>query len=405
MPERRLTLSTGAAFVARLRTVGVGAQVPVLAIRLPDLERVAWRRGVRTARLLERRAIAAFGSAVARVLRGADLVAHDRGSDVFVCALVAPMREGGGAPADARAALARITATMHAALRGTIEGGWTSIEPFREVPALDELIERALARGAQERERYGFFSALGHELRTPLASIRGYLETLLDDAADPTEQRRFVHIAYHETLRMSRLIEGMFEISLLDLHGGAVTSAGGSLSAACEAVGDAIAAKAARRGVQVVFGAFPSISVALDTDRLTLVLRNLVDNAIEHGRTGGQVAIGVSLDGREVRVMIDDDGPGVAAAERERIFALGERGATSADGSGIGLALVRLMVERAGGRVAVGRAPLGGARFTVTLARVAPVQATNGGSNGGTESEPDGAFGGRAARGAPALRR
>jgi signal transduction histidine kinase len=70
-----------------------------------------------------------------------------------------------------------------------------------------------------------------------------------------------------------------------------------------------------------------------------------------------------------VRVSVDDDGPRIAAADRERVFALGQRGTTSAQGSGIGLALVRLMLERAGGRVDLEESPLGGARFVLTVPR------------------------------------
>ena len=367
--ERHVPLPRSETFLARLAGAPARGSVPVLAVRLPELERIAWRSGMRAARLAERRAIGAFGTAVARVLRAADLVAHDRGSDVFLCALLAPTREEHGVPADARAALARITLTMQAALRGSVEGGWTTLEPHAPLPPLTTLVERALVRGAQERERYAFFSTLGHELRTPLAAIRGYLETLLDEGGDPDEQRRFVRIAYRESLRMSRLVEGMFEISLLDLDGAAPARAGGSLAAALGAVGDATAAAAAARSTRVELPMEPTGTVALDTDRLTLVLLNLVEIAIAHGRQGGRVVVSVAdADSPMPRLLVDDDGPGVARAERERIFALRSRGTASA-GSGIGLALVRLMVERAGGRVVVADSPLGGARFAVTLPR------------------------------------
>lgn len=93
-------------------------QRPVLVVRLPELERVAWRRGLRAARALERKATAAFSTAVSRVLRTDDLVAHDGGSDVFAAALLVPTRGGNvPAPVDARSALARIAAEMEAATR------------------------------------------------------------------------------------------------------------------------------------------------------------------------------------------------------------------------------------------------------------------------------------------------
>jgi signal transduction histidine kinase len=341
---------------------------PVLVVRLPELERVAWRRGLRAARAVERAATAAFSNAVSRVLRAGDLVAHDGGSDIFVAALVAPTRDGSvPAPVDARSALARIAATMEAVTRLEVRTGWTTYEAA-DADATDAFVERALARGAQERERYAFFSSLGHELRTPLSSIRGYLETLLDDGVDAGTRERFVRIAYNESLRLSRLVEGMFEISLLDMRAALPAPANGSFVHAVDAARDACTGSAAARGVSVAFDEVPALRVAIDADRLTLVLVNLIENAIKHGRPGGGVFVGIHLDDdRLVRVTVDDDGPGIAPGDRERIFVFGDRGVTDATGNGIGLALVRLMIERAGGRVDLETSPLGGARFIVAV--------------------------------------
>jgi signal transduction histidine kinase len=345
---------------------------PLLVVRLPELERVAWRRGLRAARALERAAGAAFSTAVSRVLRADDLVAHDGGSDVFVAALVGPMRDGGAVPApvDVRSALARIAAAMEATIQLDVHTGWTTYDHAADQGSMDAVIERALVRGAQERERYAFFSSLGHELRTPLSSIRGYLETLLDDDVDLRTRERFVRIAYNESLRLSRLVEGMFEISLLDMRDAATQPETGSLARAVEAARDACAEPAAARQVGIVLADVPAVQLGIDTDRLTMVLINLIDNAVKHGRPGGGVFVGVEItDRRFVRITIDDDGPGIATADRERVFALGERAATTADGTGIGLALVRLLIERAGGRVDLSASPLGGARFVLTLVR------------------------------------
>ncbi|HEY6235735.1 MAG TPA: histidine kinase dimerization/phospho-acceptor domain-containing protein, partial [Candidatus Elarobacter sp.] len=241
---------------------------PLLVVRLPELERVAWRRGLRAAHALERAAGAAFSTAVSRVLRADDLVAHDGGSDVFVVALVGPTRDGGATPApvDVRSALARIAAAMEASIRLDVRTGWTTYDCKADTGAMDAVVERALVRGAQERERYAFFSSLGHELRTPLSSIRGYLETLLDEDVDLTTRERFVRIAYNESLRLSRLVEGMFEISLLDLRSTAPLPTTGSLARALEAARDACAAGASARGVSIVFDDAPALRVAIDAD-------------------------------------------------------------------------------------------------------------------------------------------
>jgi signal transduction histidine kinase len=348
--------------------------VPLLVVRLPALERTAWREGLRKARTLERRACSAFAAAAGRVLRAQDSIAHDTGSDVFVAALTAPTRADNAAAisVDPRSALARISASVESATRLEVETGWTAFS-HTDAADLSDAVARGLSRGAQERERYAFFSAIGHELRTPLASIRGYLETLLDDEIDGDTRTRFLSIAHKESLRLSRLVEGMFEISLLDLQTTQVVRSSGRLDVALDAAGVACAANAAARSITLRREPAAPVVVTLDADRLTLVLINLIDNAIKHGRRGGSIAIGADVcDASLACVTIDDDGPGISLADRERIFALGARGETIAAGSGIGLALVRLMLERAGGRVDVGDSPLGGARFRVYLQRHHP---------------------------------
>ncbi|MDB5093627.1 MAG: integral rane sensor signal transduction histidine kinase [Candidatus Eremiobacteraeota bacterium] len=361
------------AFAQRM-LAGGAASVPVLVTRLPELERRAWRSGLRAARGLERRAAAAFASAAGVVLRAHDLLAHDAGSDVFVAGLLAG-RGGdvtsGAVPIDARSALARIAAALESATGLEVHTGWTLCDLGPPAPAMDDVVERALARGVQERERYAFFSALGHELRTPLSSIRGYLETLLDENVDQTTRRRFLRIAYDESLRMSRLVEGMFEISLLDMNPSGSSRSIGSLQYALEAARDACAANASVRGVGIEIDGTPAVAVAIDGDRLTLVLVNLIDNAIKHGRAHGGVFVSVDVEDKGfVRVTVDDDGPGIAPADRGRVFAFGERAVTVAKGTGIGLAFARLLLERAGGHMALEESPRGGARFVLSVPRV-----------------------------------
>jgi signal transduction histidine kinase len=356
---------------ARLAALGDDG-VPLLVFRVPALERAAWRNGLRAARSIERRAGAAFATAAARILRADDLVAHDRGTDAFLAVLANPPRDGQHrrpAPVDVRSALARIAAVIEAAIQLDVDAGWTRYDA-RAGETLDAAVARALVRGAQERERYAFFSAVGHELRTPLASIRGYLETLLTGDADAATRARFVRIAHGESLRLTRLVEGMFEISLLDLTATFPLSAHGTLDVALAASTDACASIAQRCGVTLHVATPPATRVGIDGDRLTLVLINLIDNAIKHGRCGGRVEVNVDAGmARMVIVTVDDDGPGIPAAERERLLALGERGATGAAGSGIGLALARMILERAGGRLDVHDSPLGGVRFAIAVPR------------------------------------
>jgi signal transduction histidine kinase len=343
--------------------------VPVLVVRLPDIERIAWQRGRASARRLEARALRAFTETARRVLRVDDVLAHERGTDIFAAALCGSPRgaDHAGSEPDPRAALARIGAALEIALSRSVQVGWTRFRTQDDDAGV--LFARALEQGARERERYAFFSLLGHEVRTPLASICGYLETLLDGSIPADVRDRFTRIAYRESLRLGRLVTGLFEISLFDGHAHDARSAAAyvGLADAFDAAGDATSAVARAAHADVAFESSCRAEVAIDADRLVLVLVNLIENAIVHGRRPATVRVSATIRAADVAITIDDDGPGVVPADRERIFALGARGASSASGSGIGLALVRLLVTRAGGRVTVGSSPLGGARFMVIL--------------------------------------
>ncbi len=369
--KRTLTVATFArAMLAREHAP------PVLVIRIPALERAAWREGRPSARVLERRVHRAFADAADLVLRRADPIAHDSASDVFVAALLEPRRDGMAATAiDARTALARLELTVAGIANVAVRAGWAPFDRIAWEASPDLAIEAALERGERERERYAFFSTIGHELRTPLTSIRGYLETVIDDEElTPATRAKFLTIAFDETLRLGRLVDGMFDISLLDLGGGGNPTAllaPGSLERAVESALAAVAHAARTRAVAIAtsFAIAPTrTETTIATDRLAQVLINVLENAIKHGKYGGTVTIRLSeRDAHRVLLLVDDDGPGVPIAAREAIFTFAHRGASAADGSGIGLALARALVERAGGAIACEASPLGGARFAIAL--------------------------------------
>jgi signal transduction histidine kinase len=362
----------------RLRALAPGVPVPLLIVRVKDLERVAWREGRAAARIVERRSLRSFVDSASRQLRASDLLAHDDDSEDFVAALVSRNRTTGtiATPMDCRAALARLSSAMELAGGMRVETGWAILYGTTGDPHLSKTIEGALERGARERERYDFFSTIGHELRTPLTSIRGYLETLLDNASelDEATTRRFLEIARAEALRLGRLVDGMFDVSMLDLRAGAPNDESSDLATTVASAIDAVMPFAYSRASSIIRLSTITANVAIDADRLAQVLINLLDNAIKHGRAGGRVYVSLSpIDARFVEVRIDDDGPGVPVAERESIFSLAQRGANAqGKGSGIGLAVARLVIERNGGGVDVTESLLGGAQFRVRVPLVVP---------------------------------
>lgn len=367
----RLAVRSVAELVERLRGDASEAPVPLLVVRLRDLERIAWREGRPAARAVERRSLRAFTRTAARTLRASDLLGHDAESGDFVAALVSRGRSAGcvATASDCRATLARLASAMEVEGGMRVEHGWTLVRAAVDGSSFSAAVESALERGARERERYDFFSTVGHELRTPLTSILGFLETLMDNELDASTARRFLEVAREEALRLGRLVEGMFELSLLDLRREDGRGESASLAAALDAACNALAPFAAARGCKLERTPFVDVEVALGADRITQITLNLLENAVKHGRAAGTVGLGVAvLDARYVEIRVSDDGPGVPPPERERVFSLGHRGKDArAPGSGLGLALVRLMVERFGGEVDVTQSAAGGALFRVRL--------------------------------------
>jgi signal transduction histidine kinase len=344
-----------------------GAVVPLLALRLPEFAQVAWRDGKRSARLVERRTTAAFRAAACRIVRDGDALAHASGSDCFAIAMLAPARAGRPpGVADLRCALERIAAEMSLSTGRRIETGWWPIRQSGELEDFAQTFETALERGRRERERAEMLATVGHELRTPLTSIRGYLETLLDEEPDPPTSRRFLETARREAVRLGRLVDGMLEFSLLDLSPPDVLTECNVVETIGAAV-DALLPLARRRAMSVRSHLPACAYASIDADACMHAVLNLLENAVKYGRDGGSVAIACGLEDERVRITVDDDGPGIPAGHEEAIFRLGVRGANERPGSGIGLAVVKALVNRSGGAVSACTSPLGGARFVVQL--------------------------------------
>ncbi|MBV8354174.1 MAG: HAMP domain-containing histidine kinase [Candidatus Eremiobacteraeota bacterium] len=361
-----LVLST-AALAERLAGIVATRHVPLLALRLPELERVAWRSGLAAARKLERRTRRAFGELAGRALRAGDLVAHDAHSELFSVALAGTARHAGtiALPADCRTTLARMAGALETGLGVDVERGWTLVT--NAAIDLGAAAQVALERGAREQQRYDFFAVVGHELRAPLSAIRGYLETVLEEPLDSASRRRFLQIAQSEALRMGRLVDGMFEISLLD-RSLAPSEPPAPLGPALAAALAACDVARVRRAATIVVRGRADGVVRIAHDRLVQIFVNVVGNAIAHGRAGGRIEITVGRSKKALRIDVDDDGPGIPHDEREAVFELAYRARTAgAAGSGLGLALVRRLIERAGGAVCATDSPLGGTRITLRL--------------------------------------
>ncbi|HEY5427380.1 MAG TPA: HAMP domain-containing sensor histidine kinase [Candidatus Tumulicola sp.] len=343
-----------------------GFWVPLLVLRLPEFEQIAWRDGRRTARTLERQTISAFGCAARRILRDGDALAHEVGSDRFAVAMLSPARAGRPPESnEVRAALERIAAAMSLSTGRRMQTGWWPVEARAEIESIETTLDAALERGAREREHGEMLATVGHELRTPLTSIRGYIETLLDGELDPSTARRFLETARREALRLGRLVEGMLEFSMLDLSAPR-RDARCDVAEQIRATIDATVPLARDRRVTLRARLPQSAPARVDGDACMHALVNLVENGIKCGGENGTVEIACARAGSFVEITVDDDGPGIVASKRESIFQMGTRGDVAGHpGSGIGLAVVKAIADRAGGDVRVLASPLGGARFTL----------------------------------------
>ena len=223
--------------------------------------------------------------------------------------------------------------------------------------------------GELARMRADFVSSVSHELRTPLAQIRLYTETLRLGRANTDEQREWSlgHIE-RETMRLSHLVDNVLRFSSL-ARGGALRTARIAIADEVRGIVAEFEPLARARQVRVVAESSGEWNVALRPDALRHILLNLLDNAVKYGPAGQTIAVTVDGDDSEVRIAVDDEGPGVPVREREAIWSAFTRGAAaqSRGGSGIGLTIVREIAAQHGGRCDLETPERGGARFVVRL--------------------------------------
>jgi signal transduction histidine kinase len=234
-----------------------------------------------------------------------------------------------------------------------------------EIHRLARTMNQMLGRLETSRDRQRQFVAdASHELRSPLASIRQSAEVARTHPGAMPEGE-LADVVLEEAVRMQRLIEQLLLLTRADE--GALARDRHDVDIDDIALTEG--ARLRRTGVVVDASAVGAGRVRGDAAALGQVVRNLVDNAARHA--AGRVALTVAQTGSTLRLTVDDDGPGVPEADRERIFErfvrLDEARARDAGGSGLGLAIVREIVMAHGGSVAVADSDLGGARFVVTL--------------------------------------
>ena len=222
------------------------------------------------------------------------------------------------------------------------------------------------------RAKSEFLSRMSHELRTPLHAILGFGRLLDLDAALPPAARARVGEILHAGDRLLGMIDELLDLARIDTGHLPLRLDAVALAPLVEECLQAVAPLARRHGVQLPDAQALSLpgSVVADRERLQQVLLNLLSNAVEQSRAGGRVGVQAERDGDTLMLGVSDDGPGLDAAQKDRLFHAFERlGADrgAADGAGTGLALSKRLVELMRGQIGLDSEPGVGSRFWVRL--------------------------------------
>ncbi|MGE0158900.1 MAG: sensor histidine kinase [Gemmatimonadales bacterium] len=231
------------------------------------------------------------------------------------------------------------------------------------------------------RLREGFVSSVSHELRTPLTQIRMLAELLSDDKLRSSGERtRAVHIIHREAQRLTQLVENILQFSRIRAAGGAEELRDVDLDAAVHEAVASFQPLAESAGATVKTDAATGLAVQGQREGVRRILMNLLDNALKYGPAGQTVEVHAEAENGTVRLVVQDEGPGIPEPDRQRVWEPYWRLPRDVDsvrpGSGVGLAVVRSLARQYGGEAWVEAAPRAGSRFVVELplasARPAP---------------------------------
>lgn len=286
----------------------------------------------------------------------------------------------GAAVVTARAsakALRRLTATARAFGEGDLDARTGDLGAGPELDALAGTIDEMARRlqVAQRREhdaetmRRDLITAVSHDLRTPLASLRAMVEAIADGVVDePATMRRYTNEMRRSVNQVVAMVDDLFELVQLDAVALEAESDRARLGEVVRSAVAAVSAEAERKGLALLMTLVGSEDAPC-SPRLERVVQNLLVNAVRHTPADGSVRVEAhrSADGIELAVI--DTGEGIATEDLERVFEPFFRGDPSRQGAGagLGLALAKRIVEALGGSISAQSEPARGSRFAVLL--------------------------------------
>jgi signal transduction histidine kinase len=239
----------------------------------------------------------------------------------------------------------------------------------------DALRESITHQATMEQERRLFIGAVVHDLRTPLFSLRGYLEGFAKGLANtPEKQARYLAIAQERTAALERLVSDLFDFARLEYLEQGARRAPLDLVSLIQRAIEAARPRSEAKEIEVHLVAPPSPApITGDEHLLARALENVLDNALRHTPTGGRVVLTYTATATEVAVSVADNGPGIPAEDLPHLFTPLFRGEKSRNrhtgGAGLGLTIAQRIFRDHGGDLTVHNAPGGGAVFTGKIQR------------------------------------
>jgi len=250
----------------------------------------------------------------------------------------------------------------------------------REVQELAGAFNAMVARvQASHRSQQDFIANVSHELKTPLTSIQGFAQAILDGAADtPEALLQSADVIYKEAGRMHRMALDLLDLARLDAGTADLTMSPVNMSALLQSMGEKFAPLADRNGIELKIHVAAGLpEVVGDGDRLAQVFTNLVDNALKFTPRGGKITVRAAQDRDELQISVGDTGRGISPEAVPHIFerfyqADVSRQGGDRHGAGLGLAIVHEIVAAHGGRISVRSASDRGTAFIVHLPLAGP---------------------------------
>ncbi|WP_175990797.1 two-component system histidine kinase PnpS [Bacillus sp. Marseille-Q1617] len=228
-----------------------------------------------------------------------------------------------------------------------------------------------------EQMRKDFVANVSHELKTPITSIKGFSETLLDGAMKDEETlKSFLEIILTESDRLQSLIQDLLELSKIEKHGFELSLEKQEVSELVGEVLPILKDRAEKKGITIHTRFESNGEAEIDTYRLKQVFINLISNAIVYTPKGGDVTIAITEDKEKVHVSIKDNGIGISEEELPRIFErfyrVDKARSRNSGGTGLGLAIVKHIIEAHEGKIEVESEVNKGTTFTVCLHKKFP---------------------------------